>query len=341
MLEDDCQLVRIAFMNSELICAKVRNGLDESVFYGHAVSVDHEHKVISSLGNPNYMTYIRSSSKPIQALAIILSGAYDKFNLELKHLAIASGSHNGQRIHTDTVSDLLERCRIREDNLICGIHPPLTKAARIEFDENSAKQINHNCSGKHAGMLACCAARGWKLEGYNRIDHPVQQMTLGIMAKMCRTEKEKIVIGVDGCGVPVFGMPLVNMSIGFSNLSKPDRLEPTIRDAVELVAESVKRYPLLLGGEDRVMTAFLEDNPNVVAKDGAEAVFCCGKDGNAFSFKLECGDGTDPFRFTMARLSPRIGGKVEKLKPFYDMPILTTHNQQVGRLEMRTDWKPW
>ncbi|NTU61570.1 MAG: asparaginase [Caldiserica bacterium] len=334
-------MARIALMNSEMICAKVRNGLDESVFYGHAVSIDEEYKIVSSLGNPHYVTFIRSSSKPIQAMAIVLSGAYEKFNLNLKHLAIASGSHNGQKVHTDVVGDLLYRCGVDLDKLLCGIHPPLTKAAKQEFDELSATPINHNCSGKHAGMLAVCMARGWNLDNYNSIEHPVQQMTLAIMAKMCGIEKEKIVIGVDGCGVPVFGMPLINMSIGFSNLSKPDKLEPTIRGAVELVAESVKRHPLLMGGEDRVMTAFLEDNPDVVAKDGAEAVFCCGKDGKAFTFKLECGDGADPFRFTMARLSSRIGGKVEKLKPFYDIPILSTHNQQVGQLEMRTDWKPW
>lgn len=341
MLEANIYLVKIAFMNSELICAKVRNGLDESVFFGHAVSVDENHEVISSLGNPNYVTFIRSSSKPIQALAIVLSGAYEKFRLDLKHLAIASGSHNGQRVHTEAVEEMLSKCGIAQDRLLCGTHPPLTKAARSEFDESTAKPINHNCSGKHAGMLACCAARGWNLDGYNLIEHPAQQMTLEIMAKICCIQKEKIIIGIDGCGVPVFGMPLVNMSIGFSNISNPTKLDSDLLFTVQLVGEAVKRYPLLMGGEDRVMTAFLEDNPGVVAKDGAEAVFCCGRDGRAFAFKLECGDGTDPFRFAMARLSPRIGGKVEKLKPFFDIPITTTHNQIVGQFEMRTDWKPW
>lgn len=328
-------------MNSEMICAKVRNGLDESVYFGHAVSIDEEQKITSSLGNPYYTTFIRSSSKPIQAMAIVLSGAYEKFNLSLKHLAIASGSHNGQKVHTDVVEDLLDRCGVGLEKLLCGVHPPLTRAARNEFDETAAKPINHNCSGKHAGMLACCMAMGWKLDEYNLIEHPIQQLTLEIMAKMCGIKKDQILIGVDGCGVPVFGMPLYNMSVGFSNLSRPDRLENGLGEAANLVGEAIKRHPLLMGGEDRVMTAFLEDNPDVVAKDGAEAVFCCGKDGKAFTFKLESGDGTDPFRFMMARLSPRIGGKVEKLKPFFDIPIMTTHNQQVGQLEMRTDWKPW
>lgn len=334
-------MVRIAFMNSEMICAKVRNGLDESVFYGHAVSIDEDQKIVSSLGNPYYITFIRSASKPLQAMAIVLTGAYEKFNLNLKHLAIASGSHNGQKIHTDAVEDLLDKSGVTMDKLLCGTHPPLTRAARNEFDEAMAKPINHNCSGKHAGMLACCAAKGWRLNDYNSIDHPVQQLTLEIMAKMCGIQKDQIIIGVDGCGVPVFGMPLYNMSVGFSNLSKPDKIEYSLKEAAKLVSEAVKLYPLLIGGEDRVMTAFLEDNPGVVAKDGAEAVFCCGKDGKAFTFKLECGDGADPFRFTMARLSPKIGGKVEKLKPFFDIPIMSTHNRQVGQLEMRTDWKPW
>lgn len=341
MLVDNAFGDRIAFMNSEIICAKVRNGLDESVFYGHAVSIDQEHKIISSLGNPYYVTFIRSSSKPLQAMAIVLSGAYEKFNLSLEHLAIASGSHNGQRVHTDVVEDLLDRCGIEPDRLLCGVHPPLTRAARNEFDETSAKPINHNCSGKHAGMLACCAAKGWEIDGYNSIDHPVQQMTLEVMAKMCGIQKNQILIGIDGCGVPVFGMPIYNMSVGFSNLSTPDVLEGDYKEAAKLVSEAVKLHPLLMGGEDRVMTAFLEDNPDVVAKDGAEAVFCCGKNGKAFTFKLECGDGADPFRFAMARLSPWIDGKIEHLKSFFDIPIMTTDNRQVGQLEMRTDWKPW
>lgn len=334
-------MVRIAPMNSEIICAKVRNGLDESIFKGHAVSIDENHKVASSLGNPMYITFYRSSSKPIQAMTLVLSGAYEKFNLSLKHLAIASGSHNGQKVHTDVVSELMDKCGLDENCLLCGTHPPLTKAARAEFDETSAKPINHNCSGKHAGMLATCRAMGWSTDGYNKIDHPVQQMTLDIVSAMCGLDRNDIIIGVDGCGVPVFGMPIFNMAVGFSNLSKPDRFPSELRETATMISEAVKRHPLLMGGQDRVMTAFLEDNPGVVAKDGAEAVFCAGKDGKAFAFKLECGDGSDPFRFTMARLSPRIDGKVDKLKPFFDMPISTTHGETVGQLEMRTDWKPW
>ncbi len=328
-------------MNSEIICAKVRNGLDESVFRGHAVSIDESHKITSNLGNPMYITYFRSSSKPIQAMTLVISGAYEKFRLSLKHLAIASGSHNGQKVHTEVVLDLLERCGLNDEFLLCGTHPPLTKAARTEFDEVSAKPINHNCSGKHAGMLATCMTKGWSTDGYNKIEHPIQQMTLDVIAKMCEMNRDDIVIGVDGCGVPVFGMPIYNMAVGFSNLSNPVNLESELKDAASMISESVKRHPLLMGGEDRVMTAFLEDNPGIVAKDGAEAVFCAGKDGRAFAFKIECGDGGDPFRFTMARLSPKIGGKVEKLKPFYDIQILTTHGENVGQLEMRTVWKPW
>jgi L-asparaginase II len=338
--ETDC-LHRIVAMNPVMICAKVRNGFDESVFMGHAVSIDENHEIISSLGNPHYVTFIRSSSKPLQAMTIVMSGAYEKFNLKLEHLAIASGSHNGQKVHTDIVGDMLEKCGLDENSLLCGTHPPLTKAAKAEFSEESAKQINHNCSGKHAGMLAVCKAKGWDIDNYNTINHPVQQLTLEVVAKMCGMNPKQVIIGVDGCGVPVFGMPIYNMSIGFSNLSKPDRLDVEFKEATSLVSEAVVKFPLLMGGQDRVMTAFLEDNPGVVAKDGAEAVFCCGKNGKAFTFKLECGDGTDPFRFTMARFSPRIGGLVDKLKPFHDIPILTTHGQQVGQFEMRTDWKPW
>ena len=37
------------------------------------------------------------------------------------------------------------------------------------------QKIFHNCSGKHAGMLALCRAHGWDTQGYRLPDHPVQQ----------------------------------------------------------------------------------------------------------------------------------------------------------------------
>jgi L-asparaginase II len=274
-------------------------------------------------------------------MLVVLSGAYERYGLDLKHLAIASGSHNGQAVHIEAVDDLLSKIGLDESFLHCGVHPPLTKAARAEFDEKTARQINHNCSGKHAGMLAACKAKGWSTDNYWLIDHPVQQWTLDVVSKMCNMNRKDVVIGVDGCGVPVFGMPIYNMSIGFSKLSKPELANDDLQEAAGLVSEAVKKYPLLMGGEDRVITAFLEDSPGFVAKDGAEAVFCAGKDGKAFTFKLESGDGSEPFRFAIARLSPQIGGKVDKLRPFYEIPILSTHGDQVGLLEMKTNWKPW
>ena len=328
-------------MIPEIFCTKSRNGLDEAIYRGHAVAIDDKFNIISQAGDPQYVTYFRSSSKPLQAMLVVLSGAYKKFGFDLRYLAIASGSHNGQAVHTEAVYDLLSRAGLDESFLHCGTHPPLTKAARAEFDEKTARQVNHNCSGKHSGMLATCIAKGWSTDNYWLIDHPVQQWTLDVVAKMCNMDKKDVIIGVDGCGVPVFGMPIYNMSIGFSKLSKPELAEVQLQEAANLVAESVKKFPVLMGGEDRVITAFLEDNPEFVAKDGAEAVFCAAKDGKAFTFKLESGDGSEPFRFVIARLSSRIGGKVEKLKPFHDIPILSTHGDKVGQLEMKTDWKPW
>jgi L-asparaginase II len=328
-------------MIPEIFCTKSRNGLDEAIYRGHAVAIDDRFNIISQVGDPGYVTFFRSSSKPLQAMLVMLSGAYKKYGLDLSHLAIASGSHNGQAVHTEVVSDLLSKVGLDENFLHCGVHPPLTKAARTEFDENTAKQINHNCSGKHAGMLATCMAMGWSTDNYWMIDHPVQQWTLDVVSRMCNVGKKDVIIGIDGCGVPVFGMPIFNMSVGFSKLSKPDLAPDELKESANLVSEAVKKYPILMGGEDRVITAFLEDNPDFVAKDGAEAVFCAGKDGKAFTFKLESGDGTEPFRFVIARLSLTLGGKVDKLNPFYDIPILSTHGDQVGQLDMITNWKPW
>ena len=65
----------------------------------------------------------------------------------------------------------------------------------------------------------------------------------------------------DGCGVPIFAMPLKNLLKGYLNLFLDDKYSK-IRDAF-------LKHPYIIGGEERTDTQIMENGKNLVAKVGA------------------------------------------------------------------------
>lgn len=317
-----------------ILAVKTRCGLDEVVYRGHIAVADAEGNIVKSYGDPNYVTFMRSASKPWQALILVTSGAYKKFNLDLRHLAVASGSHNGQKIHTDAVADMLEKAGISQDCFSCGTHPPLSEAAMRELEGKEFRQINHNCSGKHAAMLIACNMYGWDVANYTAIDHPVQKMLLSIVARLCDMTESLIKIGIDGCSVPVFGIPISKMSQGFARLSMPTKAPTELQEACELVNASIKAHPLLLAGEDRIDTYLMQDNPDMICKSGAEGVHCMAKDGLGLTFKIEAGEINPVLKMGVANCVSAIGGVAgQKLSPYLHQDIANHKGEVVGELK--------
>src|SRR5205823_8432923 len=117
------------------ISVVVRRGdVVEATHLVHAVAVK-DGTTIAEAGNPRLVCYLRSSAKPFQALP--LARAYD--DLDSRELAIASASHLALPEQLHAVRLLLARAGATEDDLECGPEPT---------------RLEHNCSGKHAGMLA-------------------------------------------------------------------------------------------------------------------------------------------------------------------------------------------
>lgn len=317
-----------------VLAVKSRCGLDEVVYRGHIAVADTKGNIVKSFGNPNYLTFMRSASKPWQALILVTSGAYKKFNLDLRHLAVASGSHNGQKIHTDVVADMLERAGISQDCFSCGTHPPLSDAAAKELEGKEMRQINHNCSGKHAAMLLACKTFGWDIGNYTAADHPVQKMLLSITARLCDMQENEIKIGIDGCSVPVFGIPISKMSQGFARLSMPSDAPAELQEACELVKSSILAHPLLLAGEDRIDTYLVQDNPDMICKSGAEGVHCMAKDGLGLTFKIEAGEINPVLKMDVANCAPIIGGVIGgKLGPYKRQDIFNHKGEVVGEMK--------
>jgi L-asparaginase II len=242
--------------------AVTRGGLVESRHRADAVVV-RDGKVAESWGDPDLVAYVRSSAKPLQALPL----ARAREDLDGRDLAIASASHLGRPEHVAAVEALLAKAHASEDDLECGAEP---------------SKVRHNCSGKHAGMLALCEARGWERRGYRLERHPVQVGCRAEVAAAAEVEPDGLPAAVDGCGVVTFALPLERMAHMFSRL---ERLE-----AGATVAAAMRAHPQLVRGGDATDTVLMQRLPGWTAKGGAEGLFCAaGPDGLGIALKAEDG----------------------------------------------------
>lgn len=256
-----------------------RGPIVESFHRGDLVVADSAGKLLYKVGDPDRVTYFRSSSKPIQALAVVLSGAVDRFGLTERELAVTCASHNAEEFHVEAVLSVLAKAGLGEENLQCGSHPPLdgASARRLVAAGQKPTSVHSNCSGKHSGMLAAIQAMGWSTADYISPDHPLQRWNRELVATVCDYPAKDIVIGIDGCGVAVFGLPVRNMAYGFARLADADTLPAELRTAARRIVAAMQAYPEMVAGTNRFCSDLMRAaGGRVVAKSGAEAVYCAG-----------------------------------------------------------------
>ncbi|MEO1591055.1 MAG: asparaginase, partial [Cyanobacteria bacterium J06632_22] len=129
----------------------LREGIVESVHRVHVAVTDSRGRVLTAAGSADTGSFARSALKPFQAMAVTATGTLESFRLSDKDLAIICSSHQGAIEQVRQVFNILWRADIEPSALQCPIPPG--KTSRLE----------HNCSGKHAGLLAVCVQRGWEL----------------------------------------------------------------------------------------------------------------------------------------------------------------------------------
>jgi L-asparaginase II len=251
----------------DAIRVSVRRGDVVEAFHRiHAVAVQ-DGAVIAEAGDANLVAFMRSSSKPLQALPLARARA----DLDSRDLAIASASHLAHHEQLAAVRALLAKAPAREDELECGV------------EGNPPSRLKHNCSGKHAGMLALCRSRGWRSEGYRLEGHRVQREMLAVHAEAAEVAVDEVRTAIDGCGVLTFALPLERMAHAFARfatLPGGDRVAAAMREHPDLI-----RGPLAT--DTRVMKAL----PGWIAKGGAEGLLCAAGDGVGVALKAEDGSG--------------------------------------------------
>lgn len=275
------------------IVAKVfRGDLVDLTHIGHVAVVNDTGKLLYHYGNPERVTFARSSAKPMQAIPVFESGAADAYNLSEKEIALLCASHSGEDFHVEAVQSILQKAGLTEQYLQCGTHFPYADYAAETLRSKGLKpeSVHCNCSGKHSGMLITAEYLKEELDSYYKPEHPVQQRIMKTIAEICDYEENQILTAIDGCGVPVHAMPLYKFAQGFARLSKPEVLGEKRGQVVRRITEAMTAYPEMVGGTDRFCTDLMKVcGDRLFAKAGAAAYYAIGlkNKGIGMSFKVE------------------------------------------------------
>ncbi|MDO7788609.1 asparaginase [Desulforamulus aquiferis] len=281
---------------ADLLVKVTRGSLIESQHRGHLVVCDRAGNTIFTLGNPELVTYWRSSAKPFQAIPLIERGGAERFALTGSEIAILTSSHGGEEQHVITIGNLFKKIGLSTECLNCGPSEPMYKPAAQKILTSGAKYAawNNACSGKHSGMLMLALLLNAPLANYIDKDHPVQQEMLKVISQCSTVSPKDIVLGIDGCGVPVFGLPLRNMAMAYARLSLPeDYFSPGRTRAINLIRDAMTSNPYYVAGTDRLDTMLMEATKGkVVAKLGSEGIYCVGivNEGIGLALKIEDGN---------------------------------------------------
>ncbi|MBI4781333.1 MAG: asparaginase [Oscillatoriophycideae cyanobacterium NC_groundwater_1537_Pr4_S-0.65um_50_18] len=268
---------------AELQVRLLREGIIESTHRVQAVVSDSRGRVLSVAGNPETSTFIRSALKPFQALAVANTGTLERFGLTDRDLAVMCSSHQGTVDQARQVFNILWRCDVEPTALQCPV--PLGKRSPLE----------HNCSGKHAGMLAVCRQCNFPLSNYLQRNHPVQRLIVNKMGELLKMPPEEFIYAHDDCGAPTYFMQLGQMATLYAQLGSGDSLD------MERVVRAMTHHPSLISGDGQFDTELMRfAEGELVSKAGAEGIQCVARVGQGLGLAIKATDGAKRAKHAIA-----------------------------------------
>jgi L-asparaginase II len=265
------------------ILSLTRGETVESIHYGAIAVVNPQNELVASYGDPEVITFLRSSAKPFQAMPFVQHGGVEHYHLTQEELALICASHSGTDEHVAVAKSIQAKTGVLETDLLCGTHMPSHKPT-VEAIRQRGEQLTsnrHNCSGKHTGMVAFARMLGlpYRLEeqAYIDMDHPIQKEILQNFAEMCDLPIEQVELGIDGCSAPNFAVPLHNAALAFARLSDPSSLPEGKAQVCRKIFAAMTSYPNMVGGPDSFDTHLMQImRGKVVCKGGAEGYQALG-----------------------------------------------------------------
>lgn len=327
-------------MQSEVLVHVKRGNIVECAHRGYIAVVDYKGNVLASVGNPQHVTYARSTVKPLQALPLLESGAAESFGLTDEELVVVCSSHSGQDAHVHNVQSILRKAGVDQLCIQCGPHLPLHKDTAKRMRERGEEPIplHNNCSGKHAGMLALGQYIGADLSTYLQLLNPIQQHMLHTVADMCKLSAEQLETGIDGCGVPVFAMPIEKLGYAMACFGHPIDLPEKRAEACRRLIGAIQKYPLHLAGETRFETELMQiTNSKVIAKSGADGIFILTVPNKGMGIVIKAEDGSHRAVFptvveTLKQLELIDANQLKALKRFHQQDNVNWAGTKVGEI---------
>lgn len=335
------------------VLAEVRRGpFSESRHRGHVVQVDITGRVERGVGDPDYVTSLRSAIKPFALTALLEAGGADAFHLTKPEIAVMAASHAGEDAHVRTIQAVLRRAGLSQSLLACGTEPPLDSltAARLAREGEAPGPIRHMCSGFHTASLLMSRLAGWTLADYWRPDHPSQVAVAASIAKVFRVKPAELVTAVDNCGVLTYAFPMASIARAFALLADPaggaDPAQASLVGPMTLIRDAMAAAPEMVGGtRDNVDTTLMRARPGMlVAKGGAEGLRGIGilpgargaKSGAAgLALKIEDGDRAGRASRSvsveaLAQLGVLDAAQLERLNDLHRPPALDPRGVEIA-----------
>lgn len=317
-----------------------RGNTVESRHRGAVAVVDAEQTPALMLGAVDAPVFPRSAIKPLQALALVETGAADAFGLGAEEIALACASHSGEPRHVAGVEKWLTKIGCTAKDLECGPQAPTNEAALREMVRAGRvpTPLQNNCSGKHAGFLTVARHMGFPTKGYIGFEHPVQKLLRSILAAIFGVGLEDAPRGVDGCGIPVLAVPLVAIAAAMARMANPAVLPDGRRKAAERIRAAMAANPFLVGGTNRFSTRIMtEAGEAALVKGGAEGVYCAMLPRACLGIALKIEDGAGrAAEVAMGGLLCRFGGlnaaQAEKLAEALEPPVRNWAGLEVGHI---------
>ena len=310
-----------------MLAEEVRSGLVETVHDGAVAVVSASGELIASYGEVDRPFYFRSSAKPFQAAVSQACGA----SLVREQVALACASHDGESVHVALVESILAGAGLSAADL--GNPPgwPLSGSAErrlVASGDTTPNRLWHNCSGKHAAMLAATVASGWDISNYLDPKHPLQVRITDVIREVAGPVDP---IGIDGCGAPVFATTARGMGRAFARLAAADEFSE--------VFDAMHAFPALVSGFGNVDAA-IATQLDAVAKRGAAGALGIGLRGSiGIAVKVWGGSGLVAGVAGLAALD-----QVGALTPYardqlhrHSHPVVKGGGQPVGRFEPRLE----
>jgi L-asparaginase II len=278
--------MRPKFEHKDLVVSD-RGGVVENRHIIHASVVDATGKLLFAVGDPGRMTLARSAAKPIQALAILETGACDQFGFDDADLALMCASHSSEDRHISRARSMLRKVDVEETDLRCGGHAALSDVVNRAWTKDGfvPTAICNNCSGKHAGMLAGAKALGSDVKDYHMPTHPMQQQVRRIFEELCGPDENILLWGLDGCNLPAPACPLFMLGKMYallaasSDVVKTDIINQNDSDQtrtsyMDRIFQAMSRYPEYVGGEGRFCTELSKTFQGIlIGKLGADGCY--------------------------------------------------------------------